>query len=66
MPIEYKLVFVCKRNEKNKIIRYKAQLVAQGFSQRPSIDYEETYAPAMNAIRFRFLISLVAKENLDM
>ena len=24
MPIEYKWVFVYKRNEKNKIIRYKA------------------------------------------
>ena len=66
MPVGYKWVFVCKRNEKNEIIRYKARLVAQGFSQRPSIDYEETYAPVMDAITFRFLISLVAKENLDM
>ena len=66
MPVGYKCVFVRKRNEKNEIIRYKARLVAQGFSQRPSIDYEETYAPVMDAITFRFLISLVAKENLDM
>ena len=34
--------------------------------QRPGIDYEETYAPVIDAITFRFLISLVAKENLDM
>jgi hypothetical protein len=40
--------------------------VAQGFSQRPGIDYEETYVPAMDAITFRFLISLVITENLDM
>ena len=66
MPDGYKWVFVRKWNEKNEVIRYKAQLVAQGFSQRPSIDYEETYAPIMDAIRFRFFISLVAKENLDM
>ena len=66
MPVGYKWVFVRKWNEKNEIIRYKARLVAQGFSQRPSIDYEETYAPVMDAITFRFLISLVAKENLDM
>ena len=31
IPIGYKWVFVRKRNEKNEIMRYKAQLVAQGF-----------------------------------
>jgi hypothetical protein len=66
MPVGYKWVFVRKRNEKNEIIRYKARLVAQGFSQRPGIDYEETYSPVMDAITFRFLISLVVTENLDM
>ena len=65
MPFGYKWVFVHKWNEKNEIIRCKAWLVAQGLSQRPSIDYEETYAPVMDAITFKFLISLVAKENLD-
>ena len=34
--------------------------------QRPGIDYEETYSLVMDAITFRFFISLVAKENLDM
>jgi hypothetical protein len=66
MPVGYKWVFVRKRNEKNEIIRYKARLVAQGFSQRPSIDYEETYSPVMDAIIFRFFISLIVTENLDM
>jgi hypothetical protein len=66
MPVGYKWVFVRKRNEKNEIIRYKTRLVAQGFSQRPGIDYEETYSPVMDAITFRFFISLVVTENLDM
>ena len=66
MPVGYKWVFIRKRNEKNEIIRYKAQLVAQGFSQRPGIDYKETYALVIDAITFRFFISLVAKETLDM
>ena len=47
-------------------MRYKARLVAQGFSQRPDIDYEETYSPVMDAITFRFLISLAVSEELDM
>ena len=55
-----------KQNEKNEIIRYKAQLVAQGFSQRPDIDYYETYAPVIDAITFRYLISLATHEKLDM
>jgi hypothetical protein len=66
MPVRYKWVFVHKHNEKNEIMSYKARLVGQGFSQRPRIDYEEIYAPVMDAITFRFLISLVITENLDM
>ena len=42
--------FVRKRNENNEIVRYKACLVAQGFTQRPGIDYEETYSPVMDVI----------------
>ena len=61
-----KWVFVRKHNENNDIIRYKTQLVAQGFSQRPGIYYEETYSPVMDAITFRFLISLAVYEELDM
>ncbi|KAL6196547.1 hypothetical protein ACLB2K_032161 [Fragaria x ananassa] len=55
-PIGHKWVFVRKRNEKNEVMRYKARLVAQGFLQRPGIDYEETYSPIMDIITFRYLI----------
>ena len=63
--VEYKWVFVRKHNENNEIIRYKAWLVAQGFSQRPRIDYEETYSPIMDTITFPFLISLIVPKGLD-
>ena len=65
-PVGYKWVFVWKRNEKNEIVRYKARLVAQDFSQRPGINYEETYSPVMDAITFRYLISLTVFKNLEM
>ena len=62
----YKWVFVQKRNKKNEVVRYKARLVAQGFSQRPEIDYDETYSPMMDTITFRFLISMTISERLEM
>jgi len=53
-------------NEKNEIMSYKARLVAQGFTQIPGVDYEETYSPVVDAITLRFLISLTITENLQM
>ena len=41
-------------------------MVAQGFSQRPDVDYEETYSPVVDATTFRFLISLAVCEKLEM
>ena len=40
--------------------------MAQGFSQRHGIDYEETYSPVMNATTFRYLIYSVVSKGLDM
>ena len=57
-PVKYKWVFVRKCNEKNEIVRYNARLIAQDFSQRLEIDYEETYSPVMDTITFRYLIIL--------
>jgi len=37
-------------------VRYKARLVAQGFTQRLGIDFDETYSPIMSGITFRYLI----------
>ncbi|GKV50529.1 hypothetical protein SLEP1_g57232 [Rubroshorea leprosula] len=65
-PVGYKWVFVRKRNEKNEVVRYKARLVAQGFTQIPGVDHVETYSPVMDAITFRFLISLAVSEGLQM
>ena len=45
-------------------MRYKEGFVTQGFPRRLGIDYEETYSPAIDAIAFRFLVSL-SSEWLD-
>jgi hypothetical protein len=59
-------ICVKTKEKKNEIVRYKAQLVAQGFLQRHDIDYDETYSPVVDAITFRYLISLTTYERLDM
>ncbi len=65
-PVGYKWVFVRKRNENNEVVRYKARLVAQGFTQKPGVDFNETYSPVMSGITFRYLISLVVQNRLFM
>ena len=57
---------MCKQNETNKVVRYKARLVAQGFLQRPDIDYEEMYSFVVDATIFRYLISLAVCKKLEM
>ncbi|KAL0396166.1 UNVERIFIED_CONTAM: Retrovirus-related Pol polyprotein from transposon RE1 [Sesamum calycinum] len=64
--VGYKWVFVRKRNEQNEVVRYKARLVAQGFTQKPRIDYTETYSPIVDVTTLRFLISLSVIEQLKM
>jgi hypothetical protein len=50
--VGFKLVFIRKRNENNEMVRYKVRLVAQGFTQRPDVDFNETYSLVMNGITF--------------
>jgi hypothetical protein len=64
-PVGQKWVLV-KRNENNQVVRFKARLVAQGFTRRPGIDFDETYSPVMDGITFRYLISMAASMNLQM
>ena len=58
-PIGNRWTFIKKRDKKGKIVRYKAQLVAQGFSQKPGTDFSNTgtFAPVM---RFKTLGTILA------
>ena len=64
-PVGHKLIFVKKRNAKGEIIRYKVRLVAQGFTQKPGIDFHFTYSPVMDLGTFRYLLGMVVQYSLD-
>jgi hypothetical protein len=51
-----------KEGEKGEVVRNKSRLVAQGFSQKEGIDYEETFAPVAHLEAIRILLAFfVAK-----
>ena len=45
------------------VVRFKARLVARGFTQQHGVDYEETYSPVMKYKTLRILLTLVARYN---
>ncbi len=49
-----KWVFRLKRDASGNIVRRKARLVAQGFSQVPGVDYFDTYAPVAKFASIRY------------
>jgi hypothetical protein len=65
-PIGFKLVFIQKRNKNHEMVRYKTRLVAHDFTQRPRVDFNETYSPVMNEIIFQCLISLTIQKHLSL
>ncbi|KAI1005121.1 hypothetical protein K3495_g3097 [Podosphaera aphanis] len=52
--------FKIKRNADGSIERYKARLVAQGFSQIPGHDFDETFAPVARYDSLRILLRISA------
>jgi len=63
--IKCKWVFKTKLKADGTVERYKARLVAKGCSQKPGIDYEETYSPVVRYTSIRLLMALAAKYDLD-
>uniref|UniRef100_A0A6V7JMB6 Reverse transcriptase Ty1/copia-type domain-containing protein n=1 Tax=Bracon brevicornis TaxID=1563983 RepID=A0A6V7JMB6_9HYME len=53
-----KWVFKIKRHADGRPDRYKARLVAQGFSQKFGTDYNEVFAPVVRHATFRMLLSI--------
>jgi hypothetical protein len=53
-------MFKLKRDANGQIARYKARLVARGFTEEKGVDYHETFALTVRVISIRTLLALTA------
>jgi len=63
-PIGCKWIFKKKYHPDGTIEKYKARLVAKGFSQKPNIDYFDTFAPITIISSIRVLLALASIQRL--
>ncbi|MCI04331.1 putative reverse transcriptase (RNA-dependent DNA polymerase), partial [Trifolium medium] len=61
-----KWVFRNKLNEQGEVVRIKARLVAQGYSQQEGIDYTETFAPVARLEAIRLLLSYAVNHGITL
>jgi hypothetical protein len=57
-------LFKIKYKQDGTIEKYKARIVAQGFSQRYGVDFQETYAPVAKLKSIRTILALAALNQL--
>jgi len=59
-----KWVYKAKTDAQGHVVKHKARLVAQGYTQEYGIDYEEVFAPVARQTTFRTLLAVAGKEGL--
>ncbi|MCI15414.1 putative reverse transcriptase (RNA-dependent DNA polymerase), partial [Trifolium medium] len=61
-----KWVYRNKLNEQGEVVRNKARLVAQGYSQQEGIDFTETFAPVARLEAIRLLLSYAVNHGITL
>lgn len=59
-----KWVFKLKKNEAGEVIKYKARVVAQGYSQKYGVDYTEVFAPVTRLTTLRAMLAVAGKRGM--
>ncbi|CAL2276558.1 unnamed protein product [Prunus armeniaca] len=61
-----KWIYKVKKNLDESVSRYKAQLVAQGFSQEQGLDYDETFSHVVRHTTVRLVLALDASNHWEL
>jgi hypothetical protein len=61
-----KWVFKNKQGEDGEVVRNKAHLVAQGYSQAESVDFGETFAPVVRLEVIRILLAFATSKEFKL
>jgi hypothetical protein len=48
------------------VVKYKARIVARGFTQERGINYFDTYSPVARLTSLRVLLTIVTAQNLEL
>lgn len=65
-PITAKWIFKIKYKANGELDKYKARLVARGFTQQSGVVYQETFSPVVRLESVRVLLALAAQHKLFM
>jgi hypothetical protein len=63
--VDTKWVFTIKYTPTGLVDRFKARLVARGFSQREGDDFWETFSPTIRYESIRLILAIACAENLE-
>lgn len=64
--IDNKWVFKIKRRPDGSVERYKASLVARGFTQKYGINYKETFSPVVRHSSIRAILAICAARKMTL
>ena len=65
-PVKCRCLYNAKLDSNNEITRYRARLVAKGFTQQKGINNDDVFSPVVKYSTIRFILAMATDEGLEM